>query len=173
MVLGDLEETLRILNYYPLYKALGIPAWNIYKKYRAKKIVRDTTVWMWGEILLEIHPEHAEPTYYYAQISTRAKRVWKHFKNQKWRRRRRALYKTNQEGAPDYTNIARLIISETGLTKKTRRPEGYDDAEQKIAKFLTELHKHLEDTTKEADLSNAEERFREQAGWTLKLRGID
>jgi hypothetical protein len=32
IVLSDLDETLITLNYSPIYSAIGIPAWNDWKK---------------------------------------------------------------------------------------------------------------------------------------------
>ena len=173
IVLSDLDETLRTLDYSPIYSALGIPAWNAEKKRRMRDVVKNTLICMWTEILIEKHPEHAEPTYYYAQLSDRAKQAWKHFKNREYGRRCRALYETSREGAPDLTNIAQLIISESGLTKKTKTSEGYDDAEQKIREYLKDIYDHLNDALTEIDLTTAEERFRELAVGKLGLRRID
>lgn len=173
IVLSGLDETLRTLNYSPIYSVLGIPAWNAWKKRRIRDVVKNTLICMWTEILIEKHPEHAEPTYYYAQISDRTKRASKHFKNQEYRRRCRVLYETSQDGAPDLTNIAQLIISESGLTKKTKIPEGYDDAEQKIGEYLKDLYNHLNGALTDIDLTTAEGRFRELAVGKLGLRRID
>ena len=173
IVLSDLDENLRTLNYSPIYSALGIPAWDAWKKRRIRDVVNDTLICMWTEILMEKHPEHAEPTYYYAQLSDRAKQAWKHFKNQEYLRRCRALYETSQGGAPDLTNIAQLIISESGLTNKTMFSEGYDDAEQKIGEYLKNLYTHLNDALTDIDLTTAKERFRELAVEKLGLRRLD
>ena len=163
IVVDDLEETLTKLNFYPVYLALGIRPWNIHKKIRAKRVIRDTATGIWVETLLQKHPGQAEPTYYYAQISGRAKRAPKHLKNRAWHKKCR----------PDNDILAQSIIGKIGISRKVPQPEGYDAAEKKIKKYLDNLFKHVNEILTDIDLTGAEQRFREEAVAALRLKRID
>jgi hypothetical protein len=172
-VTGELEQTIQKLNYYLIYKAIGVPTWNIYKKYKIRRVVGGAIVCMWGQLLMTRHPERAETTYYYAQLQPSLKKIRKHFKNKRWHAICRLCCDTSQGGTPNYTNMAQHIISKTGLTKKTREPEGYDDAEKRLVGHLTQIHECLDETIKDADLSHAEIMLRDTAVGRLRLRRID
>ena len=166
-VIGELEQTIKKLNYYPLYQALKIPAWNLHKKRKIKGVVKDTLVWMWGERLLAQDRKNAETTYYYAQIHPDFKKSRKHFSNQKWRKKCRQSYNQNRDGTPNYAPLANKIITKIGATSDT------DDTEKKVAQYLTKAHKHFVDIIRDADLTLAERMFRDQAAAKLKLRGLE
>lgn len=172
-VMTELKQAIKKLKFHPIYQTLKIPSHKIMKKRKIRRIMKDTVVWIWGKCLMEQDRKNAEVVYYCAQIHPDFKRIRKHFSSRKWHARCLQCYETNPDGTPNYKILAQSMISKIGASHDTNNTQESDDVEKKLAEHLTNVHMHLKNIIKDADLSDADMMFRVTAAGRLGLGRID
>jgi hypothetical protein len=167
-VAEELKAVMKKINARQACKALRVPLWKTRKRRKIKQALRETAVWLFGESLLASHPDHARHAYHYAQVAPGNKRIKKYFLYGKWH----AVCATTSMGetGTSYHGVAELIAQKFAEPTKDQAPQPASEAATPINEYLVEVRKQFDDVIKNADLSDAQTRFLDQALRTLDIR---